>query len=109
MFNTLTIDFQDLVAPKGDCRPTVGQLSADSRPTGFLGSSSSQLPHVLFTFNNSLYQSSNVCCGRPNIKSIDTFPGKMDLAACIALENQIFICRVHVPAPDYKLLICIIH
>ena len=26
------------------CRPSVGQQTADSRPTGFLGSSSSQLP-----------------------------------------------------------------
>lgn len=41
-----------------DCRLTVGRQSADSRPTGFLGSSSSQLPifawviiHVLATYS----------------------------------------------------------
>ena len=28
------------------CRPSVGRLSADCRPTGFLGSSSSQLPNT---------------------------------------------------------------
>ena len=32
---------------KKKCWPTDGQLSADSRPTGFLGSSSSQLPKSL--------------------------------------------------------------
>ena len=29
-----------------DCRPSVGRLSAVCRPTGFLGSSSSQLPKI---------------------------------------------------------------
>ena len=29
--------------------PTVGQQTADSQPTGFLGSSSSQLPKYVFT------------------------------------------------------------
>ena len=29
-----------------NCRPTVGRLSAVCRPTGFLGSSSSQLPNI---------------------------------------------------------------
>ena len=29
-----------------DCQSTVRRLSADSRPTGFLGSSSSQLPKI---------------------------------------------------------------
>ena len=33
-----------------DCRPTVGRQLTDSRPTGFLGSSSSQLPKLNFFF-----------------------------------------------------------
>ena len=35
-----------------DCRPTVGRLSAVCRPTGFLGSSSSQLPTKSITIKN---------------------------------------------------------
>ena len=37
-----------------NCRPTVGRQLTDSRPTGFLGSSSSQLPRVLLYHKHTL-------------------------------------------------------
>ena len=39
-------------SPKKTCRPTVRQQQTDRLPTGFLGSSSSQLPYYVSVLKN---------------------------------------------------------